>query len=102
MVYLLRFTRPLGDPSRPGCHARYYLGWCPDGPGRSLYALFERIAEHRAGRGAAITAAAVAVGAQLQLVRTWPGADRARERAMKKNGPARYAPAWLRRLDRVR
>ena len=71
MIYLLHFTAPLGDPSRPRMSARHYLRWAPEADWQ------DRIDAHRAGRGAAITRAAVAAGIELELVRTWPGEDRA-------------------------
>jgi hypothetical protein len=46
----------------------------------------ERIDAHRAGRGAAITRAAVAAGIELELVRTWPGENRVTERRFKRAG----------------
>lgn len=75
MIYILQF-----DPQMH--HARYYVGWCEDGR------LDERLTEHKKGRGAKITRAAVEKGIQLALVATLPG-DRTRERAIKrqKNTP---------------
>lgn len=75
MVYLLRFSTPLGNDRH---EAQYYMGYCEDGR------LDERLQEHRCMRGAKITAAAVAKGAELTVVRTWPNATREDERRMKR------------------
>lgn len=79
VLYLLHFTIPLGDVGRPRCSARHYVGWAKAGQ------LDERLAEHRRGAGARITAAAVAAGAELLLVWTAPGTFR-EERRRKKAG----------------
>ncbi len=76
MVYLLRFSRPIGGPKH---YAQFYLGWTPDREG----ALELRLSWHRRGLGARITRAAVAQGAELELVRTWPGYSRKDERCLK-------------------
>jgi putative endonuclease len=49
MIYLLRFTEPLGTPRHT---ARFYLGY-------TSRKLDNRLAEHRSGEGAAITRAAI-------------------------------------------
>lgn len=84
MIYILEFSRPLGDWSNPRGQARYYTGWCED------HRLNERLQEHQTGAGAAITRAAVRAGVTLTLVATIPGATRADERRLKtryKNTP---------------
>lgn len=58
IIYLLHFSEPYK-------HAKHYLGWTADLPAR--------LAEHRAGRGAKLTRAAVAAGIGLTVVRTWAG-----------------------------
>lgn len=68
-VYLLHFDRPYR-------HARHYLGWCRAGR------LDERLAEHRAGRGARLMAVIKDAGIGFELARTWPG-PRALERRLK-------------------
>lgn len=72
-VYLLHFSRPFR-------HAKHYLGWARRIPGR--------VAHHRNGTGANLTARAVAEGIELLLVRIWEGADRAQERSLKNAGAA--------------
>lgn len=74
MIYILEFSAPLGNERH---RARFYLGYC------EADRLAERLAEHRAGVGAAITRAAVARGFSLDLVATLPG-DRAVERRLKR------------------
>jgi predicted GIY-YIG superfamily endonuclease len=76
MLYVLRFSEPLGDRSNPRGQARYYLGFCEDGR------LEARLAEHRAGQGARITAAAVERHIWFDVVLTLPG-TRADERHLK-------------------
>lgn len=76
MVYLLRFSKPIGSHRHK---AQYYLGWTLDRKG----ALELRLAWHRRGLGSKITAAAIAQGATLELVATWPGYTRQDERRLK-------------------
>lgn len=74
MLYLLEFSKPQGSRRH---YASHYLGTCEDGR------LEERLAEHRAGHGARITAAAVAIGAELRVVWTGEG-GRNEERLLKR------------------
>lgn len=76
MVYLLRFSKSIGGKKH---RAQFYLGWCKDAPNH----LELRLSQHRRGVGARITAAAVAHGATLELVCTWPGYTRTDERRLK-------------------
>ena len=75
-IYLLHFTKPIGNAANPHGQAQHYVGYTP-GP------VERRIEEHRRGSAAAITAAAVQAGVELILVRTWPG-DRDWERRLKR------------------
>lgn len=79
MIYILEFSRPLGNARHS---ARYYLGYCEDDR------LSDRLAEHQAGRGAAMTRFAVQNGISFNAVATFPG-DRKTERMLKrrKNTP---------------
>lgn len=77
-VYLLHIDPPLE-------HARHYIGFCEDGRNDL------RLAEHIAGRGARILAAAARAGRKITLVHTWPGASRAFERKLKNR---KAAPRW--------
>lgn len=70
-VYILRFSHPLGNENH---QAQHYIGWTLD--------IEERLEEHRAGRGAKITAAAVERGFRLELVAILSG-TRADERKLK-------------------
>lgn len=63
MIYILRFSHPLGDIGNPRGHAQY----CAKGR------LLERLQEHRKGVGAAITRAAVQRGYDIELVIAFPG-----------------------------
>ena len=75
MIYVLKFEHPLGRPGRHS-QAQFYLGYCEDDR------LADRLAEHAAGYGAAITRAAVQRGYRLELVLAIPG-DRSEERRLK-------------------
>lgn len=76
-VYMLKFSEPIGSPTKSHGTAQFYLGYCADGR------VEERLAEHRAGRGAFITAAAVEKGLELHLILVIPGATRTDERKLK-------------------
>lgn len=75
-VYLLHFTQPFG-------HARHYMGWAGNLPGR--------LAHHAAGSGANLLRHVSAAGITWELARTWPG-DRRLERRMKARGHSRACP----------
>jgi hypothetical protein len=77
-VYLLHFDGPY-------LHAKHYLGWSENG-------WAERIAAHIIGKGSPLVRAAVAIGANIVLARTWQGVDRNFERRLKKHGKARICP----------
>lgn len=82
MIYILQFSKPLGNPKEPKGQAQYYIGYCEDGR------LEERLEEHQKGYGAAITRAAVNKGIQFKAILTMDG-DRSLERQLKrqKNTP---------------
>jgi predicted GIY-YIG superfamily endonuclease len=76
VIYLLHFDG--GALARGGtAGVRHYLGYCADGE------LDRRLAEHRTGKGACLTAAASRAGLALVVVKTWPG-DRKREKQLKR------------------
>ncbi len=78
VVYLLHCDRPYR-------HARHYVGWTLDLPGR--------MTEHASGRGARLLAVITEAGIGWQLARTWIG-TRSRERQLKRQGgAARHCPA---------
>jgi hypothetical protein len=67
------------------------LGWAQN--------IEARIAQHRAGRGGRLPRAVMLAGYELRLVRTWPGATRERERALKnRHGLAGICPVCAYRL----
>lgn len=76
MIYVLGFTKKIGNTSKAHGTAQTYCGYCEDGR------LNERLAEHRAGRGAAITRAVIEQGGDFNVLLTLPG-DRKTERAIK-------------------
>lgn len=73
-VYILHFVRPIGAADNPRGQARHYIGWAVDPEARD--------AAHRAGRGAALTRAAVALGVDWTMFVLTEG-DRALERRLK-------------------
>ena len=87
VIYLLHFERSFK-------HARHYLGWTEN--------LDRRLAQHRAGRGSPLIAAAVADGIDFQLARTWPG-DRTEERRLHryKNSSRRLCPICRAERERM-
>lgn len=74
-VYLLHFSRELGDVGNRRGMAQHCIGWADD--------LAARLFEQRAGRGAGILAACVRGGIAFDLVRTWEGVGRSFERRLK-------------------
>lgn len=74
-IYLLHFDGPYR-------HAGHYLGW-------TAGEVDVRVADHLAGRGSPLVAAAVAAKCDVKLVATWPTRTRRDERAEKKNGTLR-------------
>ncbi len=90
MIYILKFERKLGNYSNPRAQAQYYVGWCHDG------GLDDRIREHRAGRGAAITRHAVRCGIAFSVVATLPG-DRAVEKQLKR---MKNTPRFVSKLEK--
>lgn len=79
-VYLIHFSRPIGNPDKARGQAQHYIGWAVDPRGR--------LTDHRRGEGAKITAAAAEAGCVLTLVRTWDGTRRD-ERRLKNRKNAR-------------
>ena len=79
-TYLIHLVEPLGDPSRPRMHARHYIGWT------NGVSVETRLAQHRAGTGARILAAAAKREIEFHVVRTWPQTDRHFERKLKDGG----------------
>lgn len=75
LTYLVCFRNADGSKAHVG-HAGHYLG--------STYDLVERLATHTAGKGSALTGAAVAAGLVLRVTRTWEGVEH--ETRMKYRG----------------
>ena len=86
-IYVLHFSEPLGDPAKSHGWARHYIGWT------NGVSVERRLAEHQAGRGAAITADAARAGIEMVVVHTEPG-TRHDERRIKnrKKSAARFCP----------
>lgn len=72
-VYLLHFHQPIA-------HARHYMGWTEDLPGR--------LEAHAQGRGARLMEVARERGAGWTLARTWVGLTKAQERQLKRRREA--------------
>jgi hypothetical protein len=81
IVYLLHFDRSHR-------HARHYIGFTQN--------LEQRLADHRAGRGSPLIAAAIADGIDFQLAAIWTG-DRHDERRLRlqNNTRARLCPLCI-------
>jgi hypothetical protein len=79
-VYLLHFDRPIGNPDNPRAMAQHYIG--------HARRLSSRLAHHRAGTGARLTAAVVLAGIDFTVVRVWRN-DRNFERKLKNQKNAR-------------
>lgn len=75
-VYLIHFDRPYA-------HAKHYLGFTTDLPGR--------LDAHAKGQGARLMEVIRDAGITWRLARTWQG-DRHRERQLKQRGHSRYCP----------
>ena len=76
--YLLHFDRPYR-------HAAHYTGWSID--------IVERIRRHREGNGARLVEVVTQAGIDFVVARVWIGADRVKERRLKRSGGAsRYCP----------
>ena len=85
IVYVIELSAPLGNLTNRRAQCRYYVGWALDPEAR--------LAEHRAGRGAKLLAAAVERGIDFHIIATLPG-GRALERAIKNS---HNVPRLLRR-----
>jgi predicted GIY-YIG superfamily endonuclease len=84
IVYTIHLAKPVGPADRgPRNTARHYTGWTSN--------LESRIAEHRAGVGSKLLAAANRLGIAWTVAKTEPG-TRARERQLKNHGAARRCP----------
>jgi predicted GIY-YIG superfamily endonuclease len=79
-VYLIHFSRPIGNPEKTHGLAGHYLG--------STCALDHRLQLHKNGNGAALMAAVGKAGISWQLVRLW------------RFETAEEARAWEKRLKR--
>jgi hypothetical protein len=73
-VYLIHFSRPIGNLDNPRGQARHYLGWALD--------LEVRMDAHAAGNGARLMEVITEAGINWRLARTWSG-DRDDERRLK-------------------
>ena len=72
MIYILQFARPVGG------RANYYIGYAQN---ETTY--FRRMKDHSKGRGAKLTAAALAQGISWKCIVIVPQATRADERRWK-------------------
>lgn len=78
MLYLLHSTKPLGTTG--GNAASHYLGFAEETK------IWQRLKQHAKNQShVAIVKAFHKVGAELQLVRLWPGATRDDERRVKRH-----------------
>ncbi len=87
VCYLVHFDKPVGNSK-----AQHYLGFAKSLP--------ERIAKHRASKGAAITARANKLGIGWRVVRVWRNADADAEIALKAMLPKNLCPYCNKRAAR--
>lgn len=80
-IYTAHFNKAIGGEGRN--KAQHYSGWALD--------VDTRIAQHKAGRGAAITAYLAQQGIDFEVVTVWPG-TREMERQLKKHSATRRCP----------
>lgn len=97
MIYVIRFSQRIGNPQNPRAQAQYYVGWCKD----SKSALERRLAEHRAGTGARITAAAVARGLTLEVVFTMPGSRKVERQIKNQKNTRKFVERQLKAQQAV-
>lgn len=86
-LYILHFSAPLGNPTNPRALAQHYVGWTED-PAK-------RLADHLAGRGAKITAAAVEKGITFEMF-SWPAPLGIEKTLKKQKGTPRFCPICCR------
>ena len=79
-VYLLHFDSPIS----PAHTAQHYLGSCTD--------LRQRLADHRAGRGARLTQVAKERGIGFIVAATWPGGRQEERRLKRRKDGRRLCP----------
>lgn len=83
-IYIFHFDRPLGNLENRRAQALHYSGFAED--------LAARLEKHAAGKGAKLTAAAIAAGITYHVY-AWP-APLATEKLLKAQGnTARYCPS---------
>lgn len=75
-VYLLHFDGKIAD------HAQHYLGWASN--------VDTRIAQHKAGNGARITAELKRLGMTFEVVAIWPGTRNDERRMKRRHHHSRY------------
>ena len=87
-VYLLHFAQPIA----PGRHtAQHYLGFTDD--------LEQRLADHRAGRGARLTEVAKERGIPFYVVGLWPGGRDVESALKRQHNGRRLCPICNRPHD---
>ena len=91
VVYVVRLERPIGNPASRHGSAQFYVGWTERDPEA-------RLAEHRAGRGAKMLAAAAERGIRFDLVMTLPGTRRLERRIKDHHNTPRLLPQWAARF----
>lgn len=92
-VYILCFSAPLGNLDNRRATAQHYVGWARD--------LEARIADHRAGRGARITRAAVARGITF-TVHAWPAPLGVEKWLKAQHETVRFCPSCAAAAGRTR
>ena len=85
-VYVIRLAQPLGNPANMRARARFYVGWALDPKAR--------LAEHRAGRGAKMLAAAVERGITFRIICTVPGTRRFERKVKDSHNVPQLLRSW--------
>lgn len=90
-VYILRFDRPLGNSRHPNGRAKHYIGYAKD------TRLYQRLHQHRAGRGSAIMRACYERGIDFEPVHVFWGMERTFERWLKNK---KETPRLVERIEK--
>lgn len=83
-VYLIHFSRPVGNPDNPRGQAQHYLGFTDD--------LEARLTAHRNGNGARLMEVLRERGIEWELARTWEGGRDLERKLKNQHNSPRFCP----------